>query len=195
MREKLSRKKEVARMNLANKITISRIILVPFLISFLFLPGKWGIVISFFIFVLACLSDWVDGYVARKNSQITTMGKIMDPVADKVLVYSMLICFVYLHIVPFWMVIILIARDFLVMALRVEVAFRKVILTPTFTAKFKTVLEYGVILFSFFYMFFSISYSVSFLKVAIYLSMSLTLVFAIVSAVQYLLEGRRILVK
>jgi len=182
-------------MNLANKITISRIILVPFLISFLFLPGKWGIVISFFIFVLACLSDWVDGYVARKNSQITTMGKIMDPVADKVLVYSMLICFVYLHIVPFWMVIILITRDFLVMALRVEVAFRKVILTPTFTAKFKTVLEYGVILFSFFYMFFSISYSVSFLKVAIYLSMSLTLVFAIVSAVQYLLEGRRILVK
>lgn len=139
-------------MNTANKITISRLFLIPFFIIFLFVLDWKGKVISLIIFLLASFSDWLDGYIAREKKQITTTGKIMDPVADKVLVYSAFICFIYFKIVPFWMVIILLARDFLVMALRVELAARGNVLAAIYTAKVKTVLEYGVVLLAFIFL-------------------------------------------
>ena len=85
-------------MNTANKITFFRIALIPFFIIFLFIFGKVGIILSLLIFAVASFSDWLDGYIARKKNEVTVTGKIIDPVADKVLVYSAFICFIYLHI-------------------------------------------------------------------------------------------------
>ncbi|MCD6407328.1 CDP-diacylglycerol--glycerol-3-phosphate 3-phosphatidyltransferase [Candidatus Aerophobetes bacterium] len=180
-------------MNLANKITFFRIILIPFFILFLFFWGKVGVALSFLIFLIASFSDWMDGYIARRKSQITSLGKIMDPVADKILVYSAFICFIHFKIIPFWMIIILMARDFLVMALRAEAAYRGVLIVPTFAGKFKTFLEYGGIVSSFFYLLFSSIFLKSFFRFTTYFFMSLAVSFALISGFQYFLQGKKVI--
>ena len=180
-------------MNTANKITIFRIILIPFFIIFLFILGRIGVVISLVIFATASFSDWLDGYVARRRNQITVTGKILDPVADKILTYSAFICFVSFSIVPFWMVIIIMARDFLVMALRVELAARGTVLAATFLAKLKTVLEYGTILFVFVYLLAAADFTRVILKTSIYSLMGAVCIFGIISGIQYFVRGRRML--
>jgi len=102
---------------------------------------------AFLIFLLASLSDLLDGWLARKTNTVTSMGKIMDPVADKVLIFGIFISFIQLHLIPFWMVIIIMARDFLVMALRVKLATQQLVLAAIPLAKLKTVFEYLVVFF------------------------------------------------
>ncbi|MBE0478236.1 CDP-diacylglycerol--glycerol-3-phosphate 3-phosphatidyltransferase [Candidatus Aerophobetes bacterium] len=182
-------------MNTANKITLFRIALVPFFIVFLFIFAKVGVVFSLFIFTVASFSDWLDGYVARKKNEVTVTGKIIDPVADKILVYSAFICFIYLHIIPFWMVIVIMARDFLVMALRVELAATGFVLASSMTAKLKTVLEYVALFFVFFYLLFDLRFFQIFMQVFIYSAMGLACIFAVVSGIEYFLQGRRMLIK
>lgn len=182
-------------MNLANKITISRIILIPLFIFFLFNLGREGIILSLFIFVIASFSDWLDGYIARKSGQITTTGKIMDPVADKILVYSAFISFIQLNIIPFWMVIIIMARDFFVMALRVEVAAKGGILAAIPAAKMKTVLEYGSIISAFLYFITLTEVHQVILKILIYTFIGLATVFAVISGAQYFFQSKKYLVR
>ncbi|MHB8130350.1 MAG: CDP-alcohol phosphatidyltransferase family protein, partial [Mobilitalea sp.] len=94
-------------MNLPNKITIFRIFMIPLFLVFLLMPGiPYGQYIAAGIFLIAALSDLVDGYIARKHNLITNFGKFMDPLADKLLVSSALICFVELNLLPAWIVII-----------------------------------------------------------------------------------------
>lgn len=182
-------------MNTANKITFSRIILIPSFIVFLFVFGKTGIVFSFCIFVIASFSDWLDGYIARKRNEVTIAGKIIDPAADKILVYSALICFIYLRIIPFWIVLIIMARDFLIMALRVQLAATGFVLASIMSAKLKTVLEYLAIFFVFFYLLFEAPLFQAFMQVCIYATLGLAAIFAVVSGVQYFLQARRMLRK
>ena len=180
-------------MNTANRITISRIFFIPLFIVFLFILGWKGKVISLIVFLLACSTDWLDGYIARKKKQVTTTGKIMDPVADKILVYSGFICFIYLKIIPFWMVLILLARDFLVMALRVELAARGNVLAACYTAKVKTVLEYAVILFVF--IFFLLPPGILRQRILwfIWSAMGAAVIFAVISGFQYTQEAKQYL--
>ncbi|MCH8820225.1 MAG: CDP-diacylglycerol--glycerol-3-phosphate 3-phosphatidyltransferase [Acidobacteria bacterium] len=106
-------------MNLPNALTLSRIFLVPLLVVLL-LTGRmaereaWGLM----VFVAAALTDYFDGYLARKRHQVTTLGKLLDPIADKLLISSALISLVALDVVPAWMVVIVIGREFAVTGLR-----------------------------------------------------------------------------
>jgi CDP-diacylglycerol---glycerol-3-phosphate 3-phosphatidyltransferase len=108
-------------MNAANKITVFR-----FLLPILFIPAlltnvPYGNVIALSLFLLGSLSDWIDGYIARRYNMQTDFGRLMDPLADKILVSSALVCFVALHEYPYvkaWMVVVIIGRDFLVTGLR-----------------------------------------------------------------------------
>ena len=134
-------------MTLANKMTLVRMICLPFVVLFLFRWGAAGKIISLVIFLLASLSDLLDGWLARRTNTVTSMGKIMDPVADKILIFGIFICFVQLNLIPFWMVIIIMARDFLVMALRVKLAAQKLILAAIPVARIKTTFEYLVVFF------------------------------------------------
>jgi len=134
-------------MTLANKMTLARIICLPLVVLFLFRWGAAGKIMAFLIFLLASLSDLLDGWFARRTNTVTSMGKIMDPVADKVLIFGIFISFIQLHLIPFWMVIIIMARDFLVMALRVKLATRQLVLAAIPLAKLKTVFEYLVVFF------------------------------------------------
>jgi CDP-diacylglycerol---glycerol-3-phosphate 3-phosphatidyltransferase len=103
-------------MNLPNGLTLIRIFLVPLLVAVLL--TKYNVLIAASIFLAASLTDLLDGYFARKRGQITTLGILLDPVADKLLISSAFISLVQLQIVPAWMVVIIIGREFAVSGLR-----------------------------------------------------------------------------
>ena len=129
-------------MNLANKLTLGRIFLVP--IFLIFIAAKnipYGTFIATFIFVLASLTDKLDGYIARSRNQITNFGKFMDPLADKLLVTSALISLVELHIVPSWAAVIIIAREFAVSGLRTVAAADGKVIAASWWGKIKTVIQ------------------------------------------------------
>ena len=110
-------------MNTANKLTVFRIILVPFFVLFMLTQfTKYNQLIALIIFVVASITDHFDGHIARKYNMITTFGKFMDPIADKLLVSSALICLTALGSIPAWAVIIIILREFAVSGLRLVAA-------------------------------------------------------------------------
>ena len=127
-------------MNTPNKLTIARMILVPFFVVFT-LTG-WGgdanRYICLAIFVIASVTDWFDGHLARKNNLVTNFGKFMDPLADKLLVCSALICMIELDRLPAWIVIIVIAREFIISGFRLIAAENGVVIAANYWGKFKT---------------------------------------------------------
>ena len=100
-------------MNLANKLTIIRIFLVPIFLIFIAIKDiPYGAIIATFVFIIASLTDKLDGYIARTRNQVTSFGKLMDPLADKMLVTAALISLVDVGKIPGWIVVIIIAREF-----------------------------------------------------------------------------------
>ena len=128
-------------MNTPNKLTVGRMIMVPFLV--LFLLTGWGgeanRYISVAIFVIASVTDWFDGYLARKNHLVTNFGKFMDPLADKLLVCSAMICLIELDRLPAWIVIVIIAREFIISGFRLIAAENGIVIAANYWGKFKTV--------------------------------------------------------
>ncbi|MEO5362530.1 MAG: CDP-diacylglycerol--glycerol-3-phosphate 3-phosphatidyltransferase [Magnetococcus sp. DMHC-8] len=108
--------------NLPNTLTATRIILIPFFVGFSYLPGRWGLLLSALFFSLAAITDWADGYIARRRGLLTQFGRFIDPVADKLLVISALVLLVANHRAPFILVLIILAREITVMALRERMA-------------------------------------------------------------------------
>ena len=128
-------------MNTPNKLTVARMIIVPFLVVFL-LSGLGGDVnryISLILFVVASITDWFDGYLARKNNLVTNFGKFMDPLADKLLVCSAMICMIELNRLPAWVVIIIIGREFIISGFRLIAAENGIVIAANYWGKFKTV--------------------------------------------------------
>lgn len=127
-------------MNTPNKLTVARMILVPFLVVFLLTgwggeANRW---ICLAIFVAASVTDWFDGHLARKYNLITNFGKFMDPLADKLLVCSALICLIALDKIPAWIVIVIISREFIISGFRLIAADNGVVIAASYWGKFKT---------------------------------------------------------
>ena len=126
-------------MNLPNKITMIRVILIPFFVFFMltdFVP--YSNVIAVAIFIVASLTDLLDGKIARKYHLVTNFGKFMDPLADKLLVCSALICMIELRELPAWMVIIIISREFIISGFRLVASDNGVVIAASYWGKFKT---------------------------------------------------------
>ena len=125
-------------MNLPNKLTLLRIILVPvFVVLYLnnlFIP-------AFIVFIVASITDMLDGKIARKYNLVTNFGKIMDPLADKILVYAAFCIFVAEGKVPAWMLIIILFREFIVAGMRTVAASEGIVIAAGMTGKIKTVLQ------------------------------------------------------
>lgn len=133
-------------MNLANKLTMIRIFLVP--VFLIFIAGKgipYGSVIATLIFIIASLTDQLDGYIARSRNQITNFGKFMDPLADKLLVTAALISLVELHLIPAWAAVVIIAREFAVSGLRTLAASEGKVIAASWWGKIKTVTQIAAI--------------------------------------------------
>jgi len=127
-------------MNLPNALTITRIFLVPLLLVVLLtgnFPDReaWG----FVVFLAAAMTDYLDGYLARRRSQVTTLGKLLDPIADKILISAALVALVQLGIAPGWMVIIVIGREFAVTGLRSIASAEGVTIAASALGKYKMV--------------------------------------------------------
>ena len=121
------------KINLPTKITLLRILLVPFLLAFLIAPSRVNALMAALIFGGAALTDWLDGHLARSTQQVTTLGKLLDPIADKILLAAGLIPLVGLGRVPAWMAAIMLIREFSVSGLREIAAAEQVIIhaSPT----------------------------------------------------------------
>lgn len=130
-------------MNLPNKLTVFRVILIPFFVVILMTncfgaSSKW---IALAIFVVASLTDLLDGKIARKYNLVTTFGKFADPLADKILVISAMICLVELQRLPSWIVVIIVAREFIISGFRIIAAEKNVVIAASYWGKFKTTFQ------------------------------------------------------
>ncbi|GEN54077.1 CDP-diacylglycerol--glycerol-3-phosphate 3-phosphatidyltransferase [Halobacillus faecis] len=137
-------------MNLPNKITLSRIFLIPIFIILMSVPFEWGAfqmedrelpvahLAGALLFILASTTDWIDGYIARKYNLVTNLGKFLDPLADKLLVSAALILLVEIGLAPAWIVILIISREFAVTGLRLVAAGEGSVLAASQMGKLKT---------------------------------------------------------
>ena len=130
-------------MNLPNKLTLFRVILIPFFVFFLLTPyfEGYGNYIAVAIFIVASITDFLDGKIARKYNLVTNFGKFMDPLADKLLVCSALICLIQLESIPAWVVIIVIAREFIISGFRLIASDNGVVIAASYWGKFKTAFQ------------------------------------------------------
>ena len=129
-------------MNLPNKLTLLRVFMIPIFVVFMLVDitpfDNW---IALAVFILASLTDLLDGKIARKYNLVTNFGKFMDPLADKLLVCSAMICLVEMHIIPAWIVIIIIAREFIISGFRLIASDNGVVIAASYWGKFKTVFQ------------------------------------------------------
>ena len=136
-------------MNLPNKLTILRMVLVPFFVATLLMsaanePLKW---VALVLFIVASLTDFADGYIARKYNLITNFGKFMDPLADKILTISGMICLIELGRIPSWIVRIIVAREFIISGFRLIAAENGVVIAANMWGKLKTNFQMFMIIF------------------------------------------------
>lgn len=175
-------------MNLPNKITIFRVCMIPIFLIFLLVPGiPYGKYVALVVFVVACLSDAVDGHLARKHNLITNFGKFMDPLADKLLVSSALICFVELELIPAWVVIVIIAREFIISGFRLVASDNNVVIAASYWGKFKTTAQ--MILCILLIVNFDGTFFNALEQIFIYVSLILT----VVSLVDYIVKNKKVL--
>ncbi|NCC23849.1 MAG: CDP-diacylglycerol--glycerol-3-phosphate 3-phosphatidyltransferase [Deltaproteobacteria bacterium] len=127
--------------NLANILTLGRIFLVPVIVLLLAYPGRMTCMTALIFFAAASLTDLADGFVARRYNQITTLGKFLDPIADKILVSSVLISLVGLGWVPAWAAVIIVVREILVTGLRAVAAQQGLVIAADAYGKIKTVFQ------------------------------------------------------
>ena len=130
-------------MNLPNKLTLFRVILIPFFVFFMLAPNMTGYnnYIAVAIFIVASLTDLLDGKIARKYNLVTNFGKFMDPLADKLLVCAAMICLVEMGLIPAWVVIIIMSREFIISGFRLIASDNNVVIAASYWGKFKTVFQ------------------------------------------------------
>lgn len=131
-------------MNLPNKLTTLRVIMIPFFVFFLLWQNGENYtfrMIALALFIIASLTDLLDGKIARKYNLVTNFGKFMDPLADKLLVCSALICLIELNALPAWMVIIIISREFIISGFRLIASDNGVVTAASYWGKFKTTFQ------------------------------------------------------
>lgn len=136
-------------MNLPNKLTVLRVIMIPFFVLFMLTgwggaANKW---ICLILFVVASLTDFLDGYIARRDNLVTNFGKFMDPLADKLLVCSAMICLIPLGRIPAWIVIIIIAREFIISGFRLVASDNGIVIAASYWGKFKTNFQMFMVIF------------------------------------------------
>ncbi len=136
--EKLDRRQI---LSLPNGVTIIRVIAIPIILLLLFSSGRFYQIITALLFLLVAVTDTLDGYLARRYGMVTTLGKFLDPLADKLLIVTALIALIPAREIPFWMVIVIVGREISVTGLRGIAVSQGIVISASILGKYKTVLE------------------------------------------------------
>ena len=191
-------------MNIANKITMLRIVLTFVFMFFLFCHGLWAKVLSLIIFILAALSDFFDGMIAHRRNMVTDFGRLMDPIADKILVLAAFAAFVQMQIIEAWMFVIIVSREILITSWRLFALNKGKVLSAARAGKHKTVSQMLVI---FVILGFIVSKEImlryftwnpdweKFFRQSIYVLMLFTVGLTLYSGFSYLWENRKIIAR
>ena len=175
-------------MNLPNKLTILRVIMIPFFVAALLYDGGANQNMRYVaaaLFIIASLTDMLDGKIARKYNLVTNFGKFMDPLADKLLVCSALICMIELRELPAWMVIIIISREFIISGFRLVASDNGVVIAASYWGKFKTTFQMiGVVL-----LIFNIPSLSTLTTIIVWIALALT----VISLVDYIVKNAGVL--
>ena len=174
-------------MNLPNKLTIIRVCMIPFFVALLFDHGNNYTmrIVANVLFIAASLTDLFDGKIARKYNLVTNFGKFMDPLADKLLVCSALICLIELGQLPAWVVIIIISREFIISGFRLVAADNGVVIAASYWGKFKTTFQMAAVIL----MIFNIPALTLVTNIVVVIAVALT----IISLVDYVAKNIKIL--
>ncbi|OGX31958.1 MAG: CDP-diacylglycerol--glycerol-3-phosphate 3-phosphatidyltransferase [Omnitrophica WOR_2 bacterium RIFCSPLOWO2_12_FULL_46_30] len=188
-------------MNLPNKLTVSRIILTFVFMFFLFSKGLTSKSLALVVFIAAALTDLFDGMIAKSRNLITDFGKIMDPIADKILVLAAFLSFIQLQLIPAWCVIVIIGRELIITSLRLFAFSKGVVIAASKGGKHKTVSQMAAIIIILASLVFKdvmkayFFWSPVFDKVIgsiIYLSMLSTVMLTLISGISYIWENRHL---
>ena len=175
-------------MTLPNKLTILRVIMIPFFVAALLYDGGANQNMRYVaaaLFIIASLTDMLDGKIARKYNLVTNFGKFMDPLADKLLVCSALICMIELRELPAWMVIIIISREFIISGFRLVASDNGVVIAASYWGKFKTTFQMiGVVL-----LIFNIPALSTLTTIIVWIALALT----VISLVDYIVKNAGVL--
>ena len=174
-------------MNLPNKLTILRVIMIPFFVLFMLtdLGGSASKWIALALFVIASMTDWLDGYLARKYNLVTNFGKFMDPLADKLLVSSAMICLVEMGRIPAWIVVVIISREFIISGFRLVASDNGRVIAASYWGKFKTVSQMLMIIL--------MIVDIAALSFLTQIMMWIALILTVVSLVDYLIKNKDVL--
>ncbi len=187
------------KMNLPNKLTIFRVFLIlPFVLLLLGESGGWGWYRALFggileyvdyialaIFIIASLTDLIDGKIARKYGLVTNFGKFMDPLADKLLVCSALICLIELGQLPAWMVIIIISREFIISGFRLVASDNGIVIAASYWGKFKTTFQMAAVIL--------LIVRIEALALAADICVWIALALTVISLVDYIVKNHKVL--
>ena len=184
-------------MNLPNKLTIFRMILiVPFVIALLGGEAGWfgenrifPDIVALVIFIIASLTDLIDGKIARKYHMVTNFGKFMDPLADKLLVSAALIALVAMNRIPAWVVIIIISREFIISGFRLIAADNQVVIAASYWGKFKTTFQMVMVCL----MIIDLSWIWLWMQIVTDVIMWIALALTVVSLADYLIKNRAVM--
>ena len=178
-------------MNLPNKLTTFRVILIPFFVFFMLAPNMTGInhYIAAAIFIVASLTDLLDGKIARKYNLVTDFGKFMDPLADKLLVCSAMICLVDLKLIPVWVVLIIIAREFIISGFRLVASDNGIVIAASYWGKFKTTFQMLMDI----VIIFNINLQLGWLNILGTILIYVALVLTVVSLIDYIAKNKDVL--
>ena len=196
-------------MNIANKLTLARIIFTFIFMFFLTFPfqgiwGLWSKVISLMTFIFAALSDFLDGRIAHRKNMVTDFGRLMDPIADKILVLAAFAAFVQMQLIDAWMFVIIISREILITSLRLFALNKGKVLSASRGGKHKTLSQMVVILFILGFIVLKavmLNYFTwnpaweKLFRQGIYILMLLTIGLTLYSGLSYLWENRKIIAK
>lgn len=176
------------QMNLPNKLTILRVIMIPVFVVFLLCNNiPYNNLIAVVIFALACITDALDGHIARKNNLVSNFGKFMDPLADKLLVCSALLCFVALKQIPVWIAIIIVSREFIISGFRLIASDNGVVIAASKWGKLKTIAQMimSILLI--------VNFNNTFFNVLEQIFIYLSLVLTVISLVDYIVKNLGVL--
>ena len=178
-------------MNLPNKLTVLRVIMVPFFVFFMLTDvggaaNKW---IALIIFCVASLTDMLDGKIARARNLVTNFGKFMDPLADKLLVCSAMICMIPMGKLEAWFVIVIIAREFIISGFRLVASDNGIVIAASYWGKFKTTFQMLMIIFTIFNIYLENDVLDVISNILVYVALALT----VISLIDYMLKNKDVL--